>query len=73
MKVTKTAARGSGHATIVTLSIEIIGVGLMAALAESGPKMGRAMVALMGGFVLMWFIVNASFFSSIVSKMGNYA
>lgn len=67
------APRGTVHATVITLTIELIGVGLMAALAETGPKMGRAMVTLMGGFMLMWFIVNAGFFASIVNAMRKYS
>jgi hypothetical protein len=60
------------HATVVTLTIEIIGVGLMAVLAETSPKMGKLMVTIMGGFMLMWFMVNASYFASIIGKAGKY-
>ena len=63
----------SNHATVVTLTIEIIGISVMAIIAETGPKMGRAMVTLMGGIMLMWFIMNANYFASIIGKAGKYA
>jgi hypothetical protein len=62
------ASPNPGHATVVTLTLEIVGVGIMAAIAETGPKAGKLMVTLMGGFMLMWFLINANYFASIIGK-----
>ena len=61
-----------GHSIVMTMAIELIGIGLMAALAETGPNAGRAMVALMAGFMLIWFLTNVEYFSSIIGKMRKY-
>lgn len=62
-----------GHDIVMTLTIELIGVGVMAAIADAGsPAVGRMMVALMAGFFLIWFLNNASYFSSIVGKAAKY-
>ena len=62
-----------GHATVVTLTIEVIGVGLMAAIAETSPRMGKLMVTIMGGFMVMWFLINSTYFASIIGKAGAYS
>lgn len=62
-----------GHDIVVTMTIELIGVGLMAAIADSGsPAVGRLMVGLMAGFFIMWFLANSSYFNSILGKASKY-
>lgn len=68
-----TAQRGTGHATVVTLTIELVGIGLMAALAETGPKMGRLMVSLMAGFMVLWLLINANYFAGFIGKVNQSA
>lgn len=62
-----------GHNIVMTMTIELVGVGLMAAIADSSsPAVGRIMVGLMAAFFLLWFLANSSYFNSIVGKASKY-
>lgn len=63
----------TGHGIVMSLTIELIGIGIMAAIADStSPAIGRMMVALMAGWFLIWFLTNSSYFNSIVGKASKY-
>jgi hypothetical protein len=65
-------ASKTGHDVVITLTIELIGVGLMAAIADTGETMGKFMVSLMAGFFIIWFLFNYPYFNSILSKAAKY-
>jgi len=62
------SATKSNHALIVTIATELIGVGLIAVIAGMSDAIGKIMVTLMVGFLLIWLMSNISQLQSIVGK-----
>jgi hypothetical protein len=59
----------SSHDVIVTTTVELIGVTLMAVIAGMSNSAGKVMVAIMVGFLFLWLITNTQFLNAIVSHV----
>lgn len=55
----------AAHSLTVDLLLQLIGVSVMAIAADFGPNIGKIMVLLMVGFVIIWMLANVKFFSKI--------
>lgn len=62
-------AGATGHSIVVETVIELIGISLMAIIADTSKAAGKLMVLLMLGFAVMWFLVNVRYFASIIGKV----
>lgn len=59
----------SGHDIVVTTAFELIGVALLAIVADTGKKAGSVIVVLMAGFALIWLMTSgAPFLSKILAR-----
>lgn len=58
-----------GHSVVVTTTVELIGVAVLAFLAGTDDELGDVLVIVMWGIVLGWFLINANTFASWVSKI----
>ena len=63
----KSSTTPTPHSIFVGMIFELIGVSVMAIIADSGKQVGNAMVALMGAFALMWFLLHYQFFAGLIS------
>jgi hypothetical protein len=66
MATSKLTQPQTGHDIVITTTVELVGVALMAILAGTSDGMGRIMVALMGGFMLVWLMTNTAFLKGII-------
>jgi hypothetical protein len=66
MAAAKAAAPKTGHEIVVTVTVELVGVALIAILAGMSDGLGRVMVALMSGFLLVFLITNATFLKGVI-------
>jgi hypothetical protein len=55
---TKKPARQPGNEIIVTLTVELLGVGLLTLLAGVNKQMGNIVTIIMVGFLLGWLLIN---------------
>jgi hypothetical protein len=58
-----------GHSLFVTLLGEIIGVSILAIVADSSDAIGKIAVALMAGWLLIFLMNNASDLSTWTAKL----
>ena len=59
-----------GHDIVVKTSLELIGVALLAILADTGKAVGKVIVVFMVSIALIWFMTNgAKFLGPIVSRL----
>jgi hypothetical protein len=61
--------QASVHSVIITAAAELIGVSILAIFADSSDTIGKAAVALMGAWLLLWLMMNASELTSWTSKL----
>jgi hypothetical protein len=47
-----------GTDIVTTLTVELIGVGLLTLLAGASPQLGKVIVIVMVGFLIGWFLIN---------------
>lgn len=57
------------HSLIVTTLAELIGVSILAIVADSSEVLGKVAVALMVGWLLIFLMGNAQWLSSFESKL----
>jgi hypothetical protein len=57
------------HSLIVTTLAELIGVSILAILADTSDVVGKAAVALMAGWLLIFLISNATWLQSLTTKL----
>jgi hypothetical protein len=55
---TKKPAAQPGSDIIVTLTVELLGVGLLTLLAGVNKQLGTVVVIVMVGFLLGWLLIN---------------
>jgi hypothetical protein len=55
----KKASSQPGSDIVVTLTVELLGVGLLTLLAGVNPKLGGIIVIIMVGFLLGWLLINS--------------
>lgn len=68
---TKTAAKKSaqpGNDIIVTLTVELLGVGLLTILAGANKQLGGVIVIIMVGFLLGWLLINSQQLQGWIAK-----
>jgi hypothetical protein len=56
--VTKKHPAQPGADIVVTLTVELLGVGLLTLLAGANPQLGKIAVIVMVGFLLGWLFIN---------------
>lgn len=64
----KAKAAATPHSVFVELVFEIIGVSVLAIVADSNAKLGKAVVALMAGFAFVWLLLHYQFFAGLIGK-----
>lgn len=71
MSTTKktTASSPPGHDVFVTILGELIGVSILAVIADTNEEMGKVAVALMGGWLLIFLMTHDTFLKGIVNKL----
>lgn len=57
---TKKPARQPGNDIVVTATVELLGVGLLALLAGVNRPLGNIVVIIMVGFLLGWLLIHTS-------------
>lgn len=57
-----------GADIIVTLTVELIGVGLLTLLAGVNKGMGSVVVVVMVGFLFVWLLINATNLQKWIGK-----
>jgi len=57
------------HSVVVTTLAELIGVSILAILADTSDTIGRVAVALMAGWLVIFLISNAGFVNSLTTKL----
>lgn len=65
---TKKPAKPTGSDIVVTLTVELIGVGIMTLLAGINKGMGSVVVVVMVGFLLVWLLINTSELQKWIGK-----
>jgi hypothetical protein len=58
-----------GHDVFVTILGEVIGVSILAILADQNEDLGRVAVALMGGWLLIFLMTHDMFLKGLVNKL----
>lgn len=65
------ASQSSGsHELYVTLLAELVGISVLAIVADMSDNFGRIAVALMGGWLFLFLISNDQFLQGITGKLG---
>jgi len=57
-----------GADIVVTLTVELLGVGLLTILAGVNPQLGKVVVIVMVGFLLGWLMINAQTLQGWIGK-----
>jgi len=63
---TKKTTNQPGHDIVVTSAFSLIGVALLALLANAGPKIGKVVIILMVGFAIGWALINSGWMEKIL-------
>jgi hypothetical protein len=67
-KTTPTGVTQPGHDIVVTSAFSLIGVALLALLANAGPKVGKIVIILMVGFAIGWAMLNSGWMQKVLGK-----
>lgn len=59
----------SSHGAFVTVLVEVIGVSLLAIVADASDALGKVAVAIMAGWLLLFLMSNATDLSSWAAKL----
>lgn len=59
----------SPHNLYLELLFEFIGVSVLAGIAGISDSVGDAIVALMVGILIIWFLLHVNFFQNLVNTM----
>lgn len=65
---TGTIGGGTGNDIVVTTTVELIGVALLALLAGANDQLGSVIVLVMVGFLIGWALINTAKLQKWVSK-----
>lgn len=65
---TKKATQQPGHDIVVTTAFSLIGVALLALVANAGPKVGKIVIILMVGFAIGWAMLNSGWLQGYLGK-----
>lgn len=57
-----------GNDVIVTLTVELLGVGLLTILAGANKQLGGVIVIVMVGFLLGWLLINSQQLQTWIGK-----
>lgn len=57
---TKPATKQPGNDIVVTLTVELLGVGLLTLLAGANKQLGTIIVIVMVGFLIAWLLINTT-------------
>lgn len=57
------------HSALASLGAQFVGVMIMAVLAGFDDRIGRIMVVIMAGFLLLWLLTNATLLQTLVGKL----
>lgn len=66
---TKTKSAPAAHETFVVILAEVIGVSLLAILADASDSFGKIAVAIMAGWLLIFLMTNATDLSGLAGKL----
>jgi len=64
----KKAQKQQGNDIVVVLTVELLGVGIMALLAGVNKQLGNIVVIIMVGFLLGWLLINAKTLQGWIAK-----
>lgn len=65
---TKKVTKPAGSDIVVTLTVELIGVGIMALLAGVNKGLGSVVVVVMVGFLFVWVLLNTTDLQKWIGK-----
>jgi hypothetical protein len=65
---TKKVTKPAGSDIVVTLTVELIGVGIMALLAGVNKGLGSVVVVVMVGFLFVWVLINTTDLQKWIGK-----
>jgi len=65
---TKKATSQPGYDIVVTLTVELLGVGLLTLLAGANKQLGSVIVIVMVGFLIGWLFINAQTLQGWIGK-----
>ena len=66
---TSDSGQSSVHGILVTICAEVIGVSLLAIIADASDALGKVAVALMAGWLLLFLMTNATDLSTWAAKL----
>lgn len=69
MAAAKTSAAPTAHSLLVTTMAELIGISILAIVADVSDTAGKAAVALMAGWLLIFLMGNAAWLQSQIGKL----
>jgi hypothetical protein len=67
-KTAKKPAPQTGNDIVVTLTVELLGVGLLTILAGANKQLGGVIVIVMVGFLLGWLLINSQQLQGWIAK-----
>jgi hypothetical protein len=59
----------SAHSVVITALAELIGISILAIFADTSDAIGKAAVAIMAGWLLIFLITNASWLQGLAGKL----
>lgn len=65
---TKKPSKPAGSDIVVTLTVELIGVGIMTLLAGVNKGLGSVVVVVMVGFLFVWVLINTTDLQKWIGK-----
>lgn len=65
---TKQPTKQPGSDIVVTMTVELLGVGLLTLLAGVNPQLGKIVVIVMVGFLLGWLLINSQQLQGWIGK-----
>lgn len=57
------------HDALISLFVQLLGVGAFALIAGTSDEMGKIVVILMAGFMVVWAISHADLLKKLVGKL----
>lgn len=67
-KATTKATPQTGNDIVVTMTVELLGVGLLTILAGANKQLGGVIVIVMVGFLLGWLLINTDQLKGWIAK-----
>lgn len=63
MATAKKTSNQPGYDIVVTTAFELVGVGLLALLAGTNDNLGRVIIIIMAGWIVLWALSNTGMLS----------